>query len=197
MIQYKIELANLVRSCSCRGLFTHFSKQISADWHGYIISVSGHCVSLILKNCQTVAGIRMIASVSRLFLNSIFGGILLFGPIVHRPRNTWGYRLPWVYMIKLYCNAVSVTAFPTNVQPRYQITVDSRFKDQSFAKNPLLWRCFQFVFLQFPYYYVLIILYIFITNYKRLWMHVMQVNFWPVFLPVLTVFLLFQKNLGG
>ena len=69
------------------------------------------------------------------FLNLIFGGILLFGQIVHRPQNTGGYRLPWVYMIKLYCNAVSVTAFPTNVQPRYQITIGSRFKGQSWPQS--------------------------------------------------------------
>ena len=69
------------------------------------------------------------------FLNLIFGGILLFGQIVHRPQNTGGYRLPWVYMIKLYCNAVSVTAFPTNVQPQYQITVGSRFKGLSWPQS--------------------------------------------------------------
>ena len=88
-----------------------------------------------LKICQIVAGIRMIALVSRIFLDLIFGGILLFGQIVHRPQNTGGYRLPWVYMIKLYCNAVSVTAFPTNVQPQYQITVASKFKGLSWPQS--------------------------------------------------------------
>ena len=116
-----------------------FSNQISANWQGYIISISGHCASLISKNWQTFAGINKNDRVSFMtFLDLIFGGILLFGQIVHRPRNTGGYRLPWVYMIKLYCNAVSVTAFPTNVQPQYQITVDSKFKGLSWHQSFIL-----------------------------------------------------------
>jgi hypothetical protein len=52
-----------------------------------LISVSGHCMHFILKICQTVAGIISVTSQFHEFLNSIFGGILLFGPTVWRAND--------------------------------------------------------------------------------------------------------------
>ena len=137
MIQYKIELnskSSKVLQVPVGGMFTFFQANSSRlTWvHIFRFRSLREFDIEKLSNCCRHNNDRVSFTT---FLNLIFGGIFLFGQVVHRPQNTGGYRLPWVYMIKLYCNAVSVTAFPTNVQPRYQITVGSRFKGQSWSQS--------------------------------------------------------------
>ena len=58
----------------------------------HITSVSGHCMQIILKFCQTVADISMTSQFHE-FLNHIFGGILQFGPAELRCCRQLGLRL--------------------------------------------------------------------------------------------------------
>ena len=53
------------------------------------ISVSGGYLLFVFKICQTVAGMRMFGD----YFTLIFGGILLFGPIVAPTSGDWRQTL--------------------------------------------------------------------------------------------------------
>ena len=66
-----------------------FTKQFKATFSIPFPVVSGGYLLFVFKICQTVAGMRMFGD----YFTLIFGGILLFGPILAPTSGDWRQTL--------------------------------------------------------------------------------------------------------